>query len=218
MDEQKIKDTLERGINEVAERIKNNFMNRSGREMARQYITGLMSAAERKNGWQISEILGQSTPYSVQQFLYRGNFSADDLRDDLRDYVQDKLGDESGTLIVDETGFLKKGKKSVGVARQYSGTAGRIENCQIGVFLAYSSPKGYSIIDRELYLPKEWMDDRLRCEDAKIPEEVTFKNKISLRSKYFIFVGYGRQCLRRFSGYWHVAGKYIKRLCHGCIR
>ena len=87
------------------------------------------------------------------------------------------MGDESGTLIVDETGFLKKGKKSVGVARQYSGTAGRIENCQIGVFLAYSSPKGYSIIDRELYLPKEWMNDRLRCEEAKIPKEVTFKTK-----------------------------------------
>ena len=177
MDEQKIKETIEEGIKEVTERIKNNFMSRSGREIARQYITGLMSPAERKNGWQISEMIGQSTPYSVQQFLYRGNFSADDLRDDLRDYVQDKLGDESGTLIVDETGFLKKGKKSAGVARQYSGTAGRIENCQIGVFLGYSSPKGYSIIDRELYLPKEWMDDRLRCEEAKIPEKITFKTK-----------------------------------------
>ena len=177
MEEAKIKEALEIGIDEVVERIRDRFMSRSGYETARRYITGLLSTAERKNGWQLSEVLGQSTPYAIQQFLYRGNFSANDLRDDLRNYVQEKIGDESGVLIVDETGFLKKGKKSAGVARQYSGTAGRIENCQIGVFLTYATPRGYAIIDRELYLPKEWMDDRQRCRDAKVPDEVTFKTK-----------------------------------------
>jgi SRSO17 transposase len=177
MDEAKIKEAFETGIKEVSECIGKRFYDRRGREMARQYITGLMSTAERKNGWQLSEALGQNTPYAVQQFLYRGNWNADDLRNDLRDYIQAQLGDESSVLVVDETGFLKKGKKSAGVARQYSGTAGRIENCQVGVFLAYSSPKGHALIDRQLYLPKEWMDDCQRCEDAKIPEETAFATK-----------------------------------------
>jgi len=177
MDATKIKTTITTAIDEVINRLKTRFPSRSGKEMARRYITGLMSRAERKNGWQLSEALGQRTPYAIQQFIYRGTWSADEVRDDLREYVKEKLGEESGVLIADETGFIKKGKKSAGVMRQYSGTAGRIENSQIGVFLAYASSKGHTIIDRELYLPKEWTDDRERCKEAKIPEETQFRTK-----------------------------------------
>ena len=119
------------------------LMNRLGRVFAsepgfrtcQKYIKGLLGPAERKNGWQLSEALGETTPYEIQQFLFRGRFSADEIRDELREYVGKELGEEDGVLVVDETGFLKQGKKSCGVKRQYSGTAGRVENCQIGVFL-----------------------------------------------------------------------------------
>ena len=173
----KIKETITNGIEEVMKKLNKRFVSRSGRETVQQYITGLMSTAERKNGWQLSEALGKKTPYAIQQFIYRGNWNADEVRDDLREYVKEKLGDESGVLIVDETGFIKKGKKSAGVMRQYSGTAGRIENSQIGVFLTYATPQGHGIRDRELYLPKEWIDDKERCKEAKIPEDTIFKTK-----------------------------------------
>jgi SRSO17 transposase len=113
----------------------------------------------------------------MQQFIYRGQYSADNLRDELRGYVNEKLGDEDGVLVVDETGFLKQGKMSCGVKRQYSGTAGRIENCQIGVFLTYASEKGHAPIDRRLYIPEDWLADEERCRKAGIPEEVTFQTK-----------------------------------------
>jgi len=116
----------------------------------------------------------ETTPYVMQQFLYRGQFSADELRNELRGYVSEKLGDEDGVLVVDETGFLKQGKMSCGVKRQYSGTAGRIENCQIGVFLTYASEKGHALIDRRLYIPEDWFTDPKRCRKAGIPETVGF--------------------------------------------
>jgi len=109
--------------------------------------------------------------------LYRGRFSTDELRDELRSYVSENLGEEGGVLVGDETGFLKQGKHSCGVKRQYSGTAGRIENCQIGVFLTYASSKGYAPIDRKLYMPKEWMEDPTRCKKAGVPEDIDFKTK-----------------------------------------
>jgi len=177
MNTSKLKESIINGIDEVMNKLHSRFQSRSGREMARQYITGLMSTAERKNGWQLSEAMGQKTPYAIQQFIYRGNWNADEVRDELREYAKEKLGEESGVLIADETGFIKKGKKSAGVMRQYSGTAGRIENSQIGVFITYASSKGHMIIDRELYLPKEWMDDSERCKEAGIPEETQFKTK-----------------------------------------
>jgi SRSO17 transposase len=136
-----------------------------------------MSTTERKNGWQLSEYLGYSTPYAIQQFLYRGRFNPDSLRDVSRDYISEKLGEPDGTLVVDETGFLKQGKKSCGVKRQYSGTAGRIENCQIGVFLTYACSKGHSPIDRRLYLPEEWTEDQERRKGAGIPETTEFQTK-----------------------------------------
>ena len=148
-----------------------------GLENAERYIKGLLSPAERKNGWQMSEKVGESTPYKLQQFLYRGSWSSDNLRDVLRDYVSVELGEEEGVLVLDETGFLKQGKKSCGAARQYSGTAGRIENCQIGVFLTYAGSQGSAILDRRLYMPDEWMKDVERCKAAGAPSELKFQTK-----------------------------------------
>ncbi|WP_158853144.1 IS701 family transposase [Saccharothrix deserti] len=143
------------------------------RRQMRSYVRGLLSETERKNGWTLAEALGDAGPERMQRLLNFYAWDTDGLRDDVRAAVVEALGDErQGVLIVDETGFLKKGSKSAGVARQYSGTAGRIENSQIGVFLAYASGRGRALIDRELYLPKEWTSDRERCRRVGIPDEV----------------------------------------------
>ncbi|PHM32286.1 transposase [Xenorhabdus szentirmaii DSM 16338] len=118
------------------------------------YLRGLLSDVERKNGWQLAEWIGERTPDGVQHLLERAHWDVDVARDILRDYVTEHLGDEQGVLIVDETGFIKKGTHSAGVQRQYSGTAGRVENSQIGVFLCYAGQGGHAFIDRALYLPK----------------------------------------------------------------
>jgi SRSO17 transposase len=132
----------------------------------------------RKNSWQMAEAIGEVTPRGVQHFLNDARWDPDAVRDDLREYVVEHLGDEkSGVLIVDETGFLKKGEKSVGVARQYTGTAGKKENCQVGVFLCYASKEGAAFIDRALYLPREWTDDPQRLSEADVPEGVRFATK-----------------------------------------
>ena len=130
------------------------------RRRAAAYLRGLLAPVERKNGWQLAEAAGDRTPDGVQEFLSRVRWDADAVRDDLRAYVVEHLGDPGAVLVLDETGFLKKGDKSAGVQRQYSGTAGRIENCQIGVFLAYASRYGRALIDRALYLPESWAADR----------------------------------------------------------
>ena len=135
---------------------------------------------ERKNGWQLAEQAGDATPDGVQRLLSTYRWDANLVRDDLRSYVIEHLGDEDGVLVVDETGFLKKGNKSVGVQRQYSGTAGRIENCQIGVFLAYASAMGRTLLDRDLYLPRVWADDGGRRREAGVPEEAAFRTKPQL--------------------------------------
>ena len=139
-------------------KIAHRFRRSEVRQRARRYLEGLLRPIERKNGWQMAEHLGESGPQGVQRLLNAASWDADGVRDDLREYVSEQLGDTGAVLVIDETDFLKKGSKSVGVQRQYSGTAGRIENCQIGVFLAYSSPRGKAFIDRELYLPKSWAD------------------------------------------------------------
>ena len=113
----------------------------------------------RKNGWQLAEAAGDRTPDGMQDFLSRMRWDADAVRDDLRAYVVEHLGDPGAVLVLDETGFVKKGEKSAGVQRQYSGTAGRVENCQVGVFLGYASRHGHALIDRALYLPETWVDD-----------------------------------------------------------
>jgi SRSO17 transposase len=162
---------------DLMNRVGKVFRNEAGFRQAGRYIKGLLGPVERKNGWQLAEYLGQETPYAVQQFLYRGRFCADSLRDVQRSYVGEKLGDPDGVLVTDETGFLKQGKKSCGVKRQYSGTAGRIENCQIGVFLTYASKKGHCPIDRRLYMPDEWIKDTERRNGAGVPETLEFQTK-----------------------------------------
>src|SRR3954464_9824408 len=147
------------GLEALHARVRRRFARAEPRRRALAYLRGLLSPVERKNGWQLAELAGEPTPDGMQHLLARADWDADAVRDDLRAYVVEHLGDPAAVLIVDETGFVKKGVKSVGVQRQYSGTAGRIENCQIGVFLAYASGKGHTLLDRELYLPKEWAAD-----------------------------------------------------------
>jgi SRSO17 transposase len=147
------------------------------RARVRAYLAGLLSRVERKNGWQVAEQLGESGPQGVQRLLNRAHWDADAVRDDLRVYVVEHLGDPDAVLVVDETGFLKKGTKSVGVKRQYSGTAGRIENSQVGVFLAYAAPRGRAFLDRALYLPKEWATAQERRHEAGVPDTVRFATK-----------------------------------------
>ena len=168
------------GIEQVHECIAGRFWRPEPRRRALAYLRGLLGRVERKNGWQLAEQAGDATPDGVQRLLYNYRWDADLVRDDLRDYLVDHLGYGDGVLVVDETGFLKKGEKSAGVQRQYSGTAGRIENCQIGVFLAYAGAKGRALLDRELYLPQVWADDRERRREAGVPKSVRFRTKPQL--------------------------------------
>jgi SRSO17 transposase len=165
---------------EVARRLTTHFGRVETKQLALDYLQGLLSPVERKNGWQLAEHLGQVNPYRLQHLLDRAVWDADAVRDELRDYVVEHLGQDQGVLVLDETGFLKKGTHSVGVKRQYSGTAGRVENCQIGVFLTYSTPNGHTFLDRELYLPQEWADDPERRKQACVPEESVFATKPQL--------------------------------------
>ena len=167
----------------VGERIGRHFARSEPRRRAVAYVRALLSDTERKNGWQVAEYLGEATPDGVQHLLARADWDADAARDDLIHYVHEHLGEAGGVLIVDETGFLKKGAKSCGVARQYTGTAGRIENAQVGVFLAYASGKGHALIDRALYLPKEWTDNRRRCDVGGVPPGVGFATKPQLAER-----------------------------------
>jgi SRSO17 transposase len=161
----------------LASGLREHFRREAAHRHAVAYVEGLLGEVERKNGWQLAEYGGYQHPRTTQRVLDRSVWDADAVRDDLREQVIEELGDEDGVLVVDETGFLKHGTKSCGVARQYSGTAGRIENCQIGVFLGYASPKGRAGIDRALYLPRAWADDQERCTEAGVPEGVTFHTK-----------------------------------------
>ena len=165
---------------ELERRIGSVFARSESRQRALAYLTGLLSPAERKNSWQLAEICGDTTPYGFQHLLGRATWNPDTLRDRLRTYATDYLADPQAVGVIDETGFLKKGTHSAGVARQYSGTAGRIENCQIGVFLAYATCHGHTLLDRELYLPAVWTNDRDRCRQAGIPDDRAFATKPAL--------------------------------------
>jgi SRSO17 transposase len=167
----------------LCERIGPCFARSETRVGVRAYLRGLLSPIERKNGWQLAEEAGLSTPYSMQFLLNRALWDSDAVREQLQAYVREQLADADGLLVIDETGFLKKGTKSAGVQRQYSGTAGRIENCQIGVFLTYASQGEHTLLDRELYLPKSWTQDPERCRGAHVPEEVGFATKPELAAR-----------------------------------
>jgi SRSO17 transposase len=167
-----------RALDEVHGRIGGYFHRREMRERVRRYLEGLLTPLKRKNSWQLAEAVGEAGPQGVQRLFTDADWDAEAVRDELRMYVVEHLADErSGVLVIDETGFVKKGIKSAGVARQYSGTAGRRENQQIGVFLLYASDRGAAFIDRALYLPDEWMGDAARREEAHIPEQVGFATK-----------------------------------------
>jgi len=167
-------------LERVWRRLWPRFARAEARGRCHRYLLGLLSRVERKNGWQLAEAAGEATPHGMQEFLARAVWDADAVRDDLRAYVVERLGDPGAVLVVDETGFLKKGTKSAGVQRQYSGTAGRVENCQIGVFLAYAAPAGTAFLDRALYLPQAWAGDAARRAEAGVPETVAFRTKPQL--------------------------------------
>lgn len=167
-------------VTELAERMGPYFTRIEAHRRALAYVQGLVSPAERKNSWQLAEMMADATPYGFQHLLGRAVWDVDALRDGLRTYVRDHLGSPDAVLVIDETGFLKKGSHSAGVARQYSGTAGRIENSQIGVFVAYMTSAGQTLIDRELYLPQAWTTDADRCQQAGIPETHSFATKPQL--------------------------------------
>lgn len=170
----------EKELDVVMGRVGRRFRRAEARERAKGYIRGLVSEIKRKNGWQLAEHIGDPTPDGVQRLLSSAVWDVEGVREDERAIAVELLGDPEGILVVDETGFVKKGIKSAGVKRQYSGTAGRIENCQIGVFLGYASAQGYALIDRELYLPAEWAQDQARRVEAGVPQRVAFATKPEL--------------------------------------
>ena len=165
---------------EVIDSFAGRFARIEPRRAAAGFVTGLLADLEVKTCWQLAEQAGHGGPDKMQRLLYRARWDADAVRDDVRDLVADRLGDPDGVLVVDETGDLKKGKFSVGVQRQYTGTAGRIENAQVGVFLAYASRHGHTLIDRRIYLPGSWTDDRERCRRAGVPDQVRFATRSQL--------------------------------------
>ena len=164
----------------VAARLGPRFAREDARLRAQAYLRGLLSPVERKNGWQLAEAAGDRTPYAIQHLLGRAEWDAEAVRDDLRAYVVEQLGDDQAILVVDETGVVKQGTHSAGVAKPYVGCVGTVENAQVGVFLAYASPQGVAFLDRALYLPEEWTDDPARCQQAGIPEAVGFATKPQL--------------------------------------
>ena len=172
--------TWEPQLDNLTRRIAKRFARTEVREQARDYLIGLLSPVERKNGWQLAEHLGHQNPYRVQHLLDRAVWDDAKVREDLRAYVLENLADPAGILVIDESGFLKKGDKSVGVQRQYCGTAGRVENCQVGVFLGYATKKGHTLLDTKLYLPEDWANDAKRRKEAKVPKRVTFATKPQL--------------------------------------
>lgn len=172
-----VMDLVAAELDRVHGRVAERFGRSEPRARVREYVSGLVAGLERKNGWTLAEQAGESGPDGMQRLLRRADWDVDGVRDDVRAYVVEQLGDVEGVLIVDDTGFLKKGTRSAGVQRQYSGTAGRTENCQIGTFVAYASVRGHALIDRELYLPESWTEDRDRCRAAGIPDEIEFATK-----------------------------------------
>jgi len=170
-------------LRDVKARIRPLFTQERVASSASQFLDGLLGNEPRKTGWMRAEAASDPGPWRQQAILGRGRWDADDLRDIVRDYALETLADDEAVLVIDETGFLKQGKASCGVARQYTGSAGKITNCQIGVFAAYVSRHGHAFIDRALYLPKEWTDNRKRLKAAHVPEDVDFATKPQIARK-----------------------------------
>jgi len=174
----------EQTIDRVMGRVAAAFSRVEPRRIARDYVVGLLSDTERKNCWWLAENAGHTRPDAMQRLLRTANWDAEKVRDEVRSVVVEALAHPDGVLIVDETGFLKKGTHSAGVQRQYTGTAGRIENAQVGVFLSYASPRGRALVDRRLYVPRNsWCADRKRCDAAGLPTEVGFATKPELAAE-----------------------------------
>jgi SRSO17 transposase len=167
-------------FDELMSLVAGRFGRAEPRRTAREFVLGLLSPLERKNCWQLAERAGHGDPQAMQRLLRTAVWDADAVRDDVRAFVAAQFGEAGGVLVCDETGFLKKGTGSAGVQRQYSGTAGRIENCQVGVFLSYASARGRALIDRRAYLPRSWTDDPQRCAAAGVPAETGFAAKAEL--------------------------------------
>jgi SRSO17 transposase len=175
-----LQEVMKQTFEELEAMLKPLFAREETRQSALAYLKGLLSSIERKNSWQLAEEAGLAAPYAFQYLLDRALWEADALRDEVQHYTLHQLGTEQSVMGIDETGFLKKGKQSAGVSRQYSGTAGRIDNCQVGVFLSYATSQGRALIDRALYIPKVWFEDKIRCQKAGIPDSVSFKTKPEL--------------------------------------
>jgi SRSO17 transposase len=171
------------GLEELLGRVAGRFGRVEPRRRARAFVCGLLADLPRKNCWTIAEHAGNPNPDGMQHLLGRAVWDHDGVRDDIRAYLVEALGDPEAVLVIDETGDLKKGTQSVGVQRQYSGTAGRIENAQVAVYLVYASDAGHAMIDRELYVPRGWIEDPVRCRAAGIPEQVGFATKPALATQ-----------------------------------
>ena len=180
MEAELYEDLYQREWDRLAHRFQRRFARSETYQRAQGYVQGVMSNLKRCNGWQLAEQIGDTTPDGVQRLLNTARWDDNGVRDDLQTYAVEVLGQDEVILVIDETGFLKKGAKSAGVKQQYSGTAGRIENCQIGVFLVYATAQGHTLIDRELYLPEEWVADPVRRAEAHIPETIRFSTKPEL--------------------------------------
>ena len=171
------------GLDALLGRVAGRFARVEPRRRARAFVVGLLADLPRKNCWTIAEHAGNANPDGMQHLLARAVWDEDAVRDDIRDYVVEHLGDPEAVLVIDETGDLKKGTGTVGVQRQYTGTAGRIENAQVAVYLVYASSSGHAMIDRELYVPQAWIDDPQRCQAAGIPDQVGFATKPALATR-----------------------------------
>jgi SRSO17 transposase len=170
----------------VIARIAGRFTRVEPRRTARAFVTGLLAGLPRTNCWTLAEHAGDTTPDKMQNLLSRASWDADDVRDDVRDLAVDHLGTTEAMLVIDETGDLKKGTATLGTQRQYTGTAGRIENAQVGVFLTYTTTVGHTLIDREIYLPRSWTDDPDRCAAAGIPADTGFATKPGLATRMIL--------------------------------
>jgi SRSO17 transposase len=171
---------LRAALEAAVARLAPHFPNAAARATAAAYLQSLLRNVERKNSWQLAEAAGLANPYGFQHLLGRAQWDAEAVRDDHCQNVLTGLGQQDAVLAIDESGCIKKGDKSAGVARQYCGASGKIDNCQVGVFLSWQTAKGHALIDRALYLPQEWIDDSARCRAAGIPEGVTFATKPEL--------------------------------------